>query len=543
MTYEPATKQTPRLASVLIALLAAFLFLLLTSPRLTGQGLHYDEIFQAPGSFAYKGVKPEMFNELSIFGIPLLNMPYCGAIKSAIYGLYLRLLNADFTVFSWRLTGIIFVCLGLFAFLTLVGSRLPIIGLFVFVFFFATDSTLILLSRFDFGPVDLAALFRLTLIALWVVGEISDKASRSNSFFLGFIVGIAVFEKLSSVVLVLPLTAFFLLSERRRSIRHYGAGAVGLLVGSLPLIFVNLYSFLAMGKLVSFSAVEAVHRLSVSDFFTFMLNYFSLANESVFKGASLGHKPYDDLFKLSETILASLMIVLSGSVNLALWKRSQYFRLAGALLACYLSVGVGLFLLPKSTSFHHWIIGTPFHYAAFAMTLVGLYEVKGDSRFLKKLSLAVLIALIAIWAVMRGASLISLERSFFQADAGFMWDPSFTEIGDFAAKRTQDAVFIAADWGVGTQIYCLANGQPKFLFQLFWDYQGIEQLQRIIQNSGKKQVYVVAPNPLFNLIPESTKRILHDSQSLPNWKEVTIEDEIKRLKAVKVGKFVYAGRL
>jgi hypothetical protein len=82
-------------AVVLGAIIVAAL-LALTVPNLDSQGFYYDELHQAPAAFHYVGKHPIQFT-WRFRGIPVFNMPYSGAIKSTIYGLYLRYVNPQFT--------------------------------------------------------------------------------------------------------------------------------------------------------------------------------------------------------------------------------------------------------------------------------------------------------------------------------------------------------------------------------------------------------------------------------------------------------------
>ena len=59
------------------------------------------------------------------------------------------------------------------------------------------------------GPVALALCLRLLLLGVWLRGEMGEEARPSNSAWIGFFIGLAIFEKLSSVVLVLTLPFFF----------------------------------------------------------------------------------------------------------------------------------------------------------------------------------------------------------------------------------------------------------------------------------------------------------------------------------------------
>ena len=90
----------------LLALSFAAGFVAVASIRLEGQGLHYDELHQAPAAFAWVGKEAPFFNLVQVWGIPLLNMTYSGALKSTLLGWWLRLSGAPFGVVSWRMAGI-----------------------------------------------------------------------------------------------------------------------------------------------------------------------------------------------------------------------------------------------------------------------------------------------------------------------------------------------------------------------------------------------------------------------------------------------------
>jgi len=100
----------------LVGILATLLLLWLTTGNLEGPGPYYDELHQAPAAFVYLGQSPTMFTYSGPLQLPVLNMSYSGAIKSNIYGMYLRATGAPFTLRSWRWLGILFVAGGLLLF-------------------------------------------------------------------------------------------------------------------------------------------------------------------------------------------------------------------------------------------------------------------------------------------------------------------------------------------------------------------------------------------------------------------------------------------
>ena len=84
-----------------MSIAAAAVFYFAAAPNLTQQGLYYDELHQAAGAFAYIGESPTLFSIGSVAGLPVLNTAYSGAIKTGIFGIWLRLSQRPFTVRTW----------------------------------------------------------------------------------------------------------------------------------------------------------------------------------------------------------------------------------------------------------------------------------------------------------------------------------------------------------------------------------------------------------------------------------------------------------
>src|SRR6185369_10158830 len=106
----------------------------------------------------------------------------------------------------------------------------------------------------DWGPVALALALRLALLALWVRAWSREHARPYESFAMGLLLGLAVYEKLSSVVLVVPVAAAFLFDGRRRHLRHLALCLLGGLAGAAPLVVVNVHSWVTTHALVSLSS-------------------------------------------------------------------------------------------------------------------------------------------------------------------------------------------------------------------------------------------------------------------------------------------------
>lgn len=520
-------------SALCIGLIATALFVTLSSVRLTAQGLYYDELHQATASFAYGGTTAVRFCSLSIRGIPVLNMKYSGAIKSAVYGLYLRYFGSHFSVKSWRLLGIFFVSTGVFLFCVVARRGLSPVGLLSFLLLFLTDITVILATRHDWGPVALALLFRLLFIATWTHGETGEYTSISNTFFLGSLVGIAIFEKLTSVALILPLILILVVSVSRRSLRHRLACIAGSIAGGIPLIFVNLYTFFRNGSLISLDDVAVHHQISFFAFMQYISTYISLGNGALLKGFILGTAPVTNDV---EGLLVGAALLLIAVIVVRYWKQSKLLRMSGIMLLCYGTVGIVVYWF---SWVHHWIIGTPFQYAAISLAVMGLHRADTVGSLRERFLRITFMSVVVLLLISRLPGIVSVEKSFLHGEASLTWDPSLTEIGYSAGKRANEAVFIAADWGVATQIYCLSDGQPDLVHELFWNYQGPQDIRHVVEKAGKKTLYVVVKKPNSKVKPENTARILRDMEKLPGWDEIPVESEVAELGAVEVRKFSY----
>jgi hypothetical protein len=514
------------LAALALGLAAAVLFILLASVRIEAQGPEYDELHQAVGAFTWLGEPPPAFC-MAFHGVCVLNMPYSGAVKTNLYGAWLRLTGSRFTLAGWRLFGILFIAAGIVLFCVLAGPALPPWALAVFLALLLTDGTVLLAGRFDWGPVALSLALRLALLGLWIGSEAGDGPSAGSSFGLGALVGFAVFEKLSALVLVPPLAAMALGSPRGRERRHLLAVGAGLAAGALPLVAIHLGALVFRGGPISQGSGERIAR-SPAGFLAFAGDYLALGQGGIVRSFVLGldHLPWPDRLEI-----AAAVSVCALALAVAARRESRI-----ALLS-YGAIALGLYLLPRQTWVHHWLLGTPFHYAAVALALPAFRWGKGRR---KALGIA-LAALTVLWLAARLPGFLRTEHALAAGRASSAWDPSLAEIGRFAAERPEGTLFFASDWGVANQILAFSGGRPGRVQEPFWRYQGPAQLRAIEEESGARVLYLVRLRNPPRTIPGALERIEHDLLDDPRWREVPVEAEAARLKQVLVRKLVQNG--
>jgi hypothetical protein len=468
-----------------------------------------------------------------------MNMTYVGAIKTGIYGLYMLVTGQSFSVASWRLLGILFTASGIILFGVIVRKRISLTGLAIILFLIFTDLTLMLTSRFDWGPVALSAFLRILLIAIWLEGELSAELRPKNSLWIGILFGISMFEKLNNIVLIVPILLMFFSNPLRRTFRHLKALFFGGVIGMFPLILANLLSLHQSGRFISFQLqnVLTTEPHSLGNLIKTIGEYLSLGSAGQVEGFILGVNHH--LNSLAEGILLAVLFCLI-IIGRIVFRRqnSTYFRLSAVLLLSYFSVMISIYFLPAPTSVHHWIIATPFQYVAVGMFLLGLVEQNPNT--LSSASKLIFTAPLLLLAISRVSGAVAVEQSFLKGDASYKWDQSLTTMAKFAADQSAHAIFIAADWGIANQMICFLNGNPGIVHEFIGlDQNRIEQVLNIFRRTEAADIYLVFLTPPYFTSLETRQILITDiaSSLASEWANQPLEQQLEGLKSVAVYKY------
>jgi hypothetical protein len=145
-----------------LAIAAACLFIGLAAYRIELPGLYFDEMIFAD---AAQGNLNAVRVHLHLGPLPLLIMPYLGALKAWIYVPIFRLLGVS--AMSVRLPMILIAAATLL--ILFLGMRRPMGGTWaaIVVWLLALDPANIFPSRLDWGPTVLMHLFQASILALW----------------------------------------------------------------------------------------------------------------------------------------------------------------------------------------------------------------------------------------------------------------------------------------------------------------------------------------------------------------------------------------
>lgn len=488
-----------------VAVLSAALFVCLAGYRLAAPGLYYDEAHQVPAVFAWQGGPPGHFCRALIGGVPWLTMPYSGAIKPALFALVLDVSGAPFSIVAWRWFGVVLVAAGWIWCATVLGARWGPGGQLAFVALWLSDATVLLTTRHDWGPTALALALRCAFLAVWLR---ADRVSARAAFALGLVAGVALFEKLSSVVLLGPLL-IALLGQPRRQV---ALGLLGVAVGASPLALVNVTTWGRGEGLISLAALtETAAR---SGWLAVTGGYLSLGRGDWVRGWILGAPPSFPLAGAEAVLMAAAMLLACA--------RRESRRVALA----YVAVGLGLVLLPRRTQAHHWIAGTPFQYAALAIAVATGGRAGTAARWLLALLL-----LLRLPVVVDTAAAIAATRTSPR------FDPAPTRVAAFLAGR-EEALVVAATWGIANQIIACAAGRPGAVYEPIYGDDDVDAFRDVLARSDRTILYAVTVPSVAHLFPARTARVLAAIASDHRWREVAVDAELPATPLVRVRKFV-----
>jgi hypothetical protein len=510
--------------SLLIALLAPLLFVALASPRLGAPGLNFDEVHHACASFAVLGKTPELFVHRTLGSIPVFVLSYNGALRPLSFGLLMLALGEPFSVELWRGSSIALAALGILA-LGLVARRKLRVGILAALLgFVVTDVSLLLSARHDWGPFSMLFALRMVWLGLWIRWGDSVAGSPRKAALLSAIAGLAAYEKLSAVVFVVAQFALLLAGGVKPKRRVLAAAALGGLLTLSPVIVANAQAMLSSGRPFAVQSMSGDVWRSPSTRVTQLRDALSLSVDPAFRAAMVGARaaPWERTLELCFSISALALAA-------AAWRRGAPPEARRAALLLLVVAG-GIALLPGVTQAHHWTMVPPLVPLLFLLSCF-----PPNAPRARRFRPAAL--LLAAWLVFRGVAVAGLEASFVAGDTGPAFLPEYTRVARLAAGEGDRAAFIVGSWGLATQIYCVGNGRPGLVRELWWEYAGPKRLKEQLPKDGRAVMLLdVVPDPIPGS-RSSAPRILRAMRRDPAWREVPPPAEWQELSSVDSWRF------
>ena len=253
----------------------------------------------------------------------------------------------------------------------------------------------------------------------------------------------------------------------------------------------------------------------------------------------VGHGPapwaeWCDALSMAAVIVAALVLAVGS------WRTSRDARHGGLLALSWIAVVAGLYALPEVTHHNHWPMTIPFVPVAAALALQGV-----AGSFAAQRPIARIASLVLVGAVLGlGAARIVHDRA---DSTGHPRGSGDAQVGSRPQRArtlregpSRGPGFVAAGWGVATQIFSFSQGRRGLVDELYWNYQGSAQLAAQLDARGWNEVYVVALEPLHPLHADAAAQIFADAKSLPGWRVEAVDQELAAIDCVRSLKLVRA---
>jgi 4-amino-4-deoxy-L-arabinose transferase-like glycosyltransferase len=494
-----------KLSYFFLAILCVFYFIF-SCLFISKPGLEYDEVLFA--NAALGNVDGSFITHQWKFGgitIPVMLMPYIGAVKAYLYAPIFKLFAPTAT--AVRLPAII---IGV---ITLIITYLLVIRLFtprtalIAVCCLATDPTYIYHMRLDRGPVVLMMLFKLA--SLYCLVRFFQSGKRGFLAAGAFCLGLGLFDKVNFAWYLIALVPAALVFWRRDwwriLILRNALTFVGcFLLGSWPLF---VYNLVTKGNTFKgqmdpptnfFKVLPAKINLLDLTLNGNALYYIINAGEPIGSFNQLSSMSGRNWFVASLLSLIDfrgtlLLPVLLGAGLvygcLMFIKGSAGRRAASFFVILFLVIFAQIIYTFRATGSHHVMMLYPFHQiiiaSGFGLLIFGGVESRRPAlrigrRILRYLSGLILVLLVLSNIVVCLKYLDSISRFGGKG----VWSDAIYDLHAYTAQH-KDQNYVLMDWGFNTQMLLLARGDIKKQ-EIFWQLNDPDREQASIEYLRQK---------------------------------------------------------
>jgi hypothetical protein len=149
-----------------------------------------------------------------------------------------------------------------------------------------------------------------------------------------------------------------------------------------------------------------------------------------------------------------------------------------------------------------------------------------------------LIGIVGALILIRTPNVITMEKALAEGKASISFDPVFTRLAEIAAAKSKRAAFIAQEWGIGTQIYCIGDCDDDLVYEPFWSGDVQRMTLAMMEATKKSTLYFVSS--ICGSSPIRGCREIRDpcNHAGHDWEEAPVEKELTDLPYMHVRKFV-----
>jgi hypothetical protein len=449
-------------SAAIISSLAAYLWL--ATRHLILPGLYYDEALQALSAIGMLiGTHGPARWGIEFGGrtLPLMSGGYVGPLKS--YALVPAFALGGISVYSLRLTTILIALLGLVYTARVGRATAGPAGAAIAVALAATDPSLILFTRTDWGPVAIAFVLRTaSLFYLWQWWT----NPRRRSLVIGFaLLGLGLYDKASFSWFIAGVAVAGLIGARcdpnrpRLDRRDIVLAALAFFVASAPFWAFNLTHGWATVRQMRSASNRMTHSVSAE------IPGRVKALVQMFQGTSTAIWMFGERLPSRLGVSATLLAPLTVGATLVLaWaaRASWRFLLLPTLMATML---LAMLLMPRYVWVHHFVSIYPLPHLAIGAAVVALIErSRGMAR---RLAAGVSCSLVALALAANLIVDAGYRELMLKTGGAAAWSDGIYEAERLLTFHYADRPIHVMGWGLLMQLYLL-SGAHLHLSDTFW---------------------------------------------------------------------------
>ena len=465
-------------------------YVVIASYKLHFPGPQYDETLYLNGALG--GVDKVTFLTKTFHGLPVLLMPYIGALKAWIFYPIFAIFGVN--PITMRLPSILLTALGLFILYYVlkqqIGRRLSVLTIAVT----ALSASFIMFTRLDEGPVVLDFLLKVIGIGLLLSFARRQKIAYLGAFW--FVMLLGTFNKLNFIWYVNSFLTAFVLIYGRTLLRQSKASSE-----RKKIILVSIIGYLL--NVAYYLYINKTYHLGSSfGFVGFNLAYSTLSNvidgNWFYNYALSAHN--------AGTIVVfwlTAAIILAGGA-LLVWKVRTKRKDLPSHAAFYGFIGLTLLLLlgqivmtKQATAGWHYFSVYPFVgiLLVLGLDMFGRLRIGINWPALLRVGPMLVVGALCIYQL---AVYRQYTNVYGKPVSNFSWSSSIYNLIDFAKAQPQSQ-FVSLDWGTQTQLIGY-DSVPNKYYEVF----GPIQLQNPVTAQQDFEKYIAnLPNAYYVTHPAS----------------------------------------
>lgn len=385
--------------------------------------------------------------------VPLLIMPYLGALKAWIYAPVFSLFGVS--PLTIRLPAILLAAATLLIFYRMMRPRVGILWATIAIWIMAVDPANLFPSRLDWGPTVLMHLFQAAILALWLSYRDRPKLWKLILIFICF--GLGFFDKFNFVWLVLAFVIALSLCypDSLKNLWVSLKGFARCIAIILVLIALGASLYFVLPLLLHFQPASPNTMGLLAKWYGLLSTLSGVAVAGFIFGNSSGLIPFTTFWLIVTDCylaLACFLFPISNTQALENRKSGFFFLVIGFLV--FLQIAI----TPQAGGPHHYSMIFPLPLLAFAFLAESLYSelVTKNHRRLA----AFLFGSAAICIFVVNVHNTSIYLSHFRTNPHYnpRWSPEIYSLSHYINEHGLEAKsVICVDWGIHNGLHALAS--------------------------------------------------------------------------------------